>query len=36
LEHGTAAHDSSFVLLETAALRATVAAWATASATRRA
>ena len=31
LDHGAAAHDEAFVRLETAALRATVAAWATAS-----
>jgi len=29
LDHGDAAHDDEFVALETAALQATVAAWAT-------
>ena len=35
LDHGTAEHDEDFIALETAAIQATVAAWATASATRR-
>jgi AcrR family transcriptional regulator len=35
LDHGAAAHDDEFLALETAALRATVAAWATASARPR-
>jgi len=35
LDHGTAAHDHAFVLLETAALHGTVAGWASASAQLR-
>jgi AcrR family transcriptional regulator len=34
LDHGDARHDGTFVALETAAIRATVAAWAAASAAR--
>jgi AcrR family transcriptional regulator len=36
LDHGTEEHDEDFIALETAAIQATVAAWATASAARRA
>ena len=36
LDHGDAAHDDDFIALETSALRATVAAWATTSSARRA
>ena len=36
LDHGDAAHDEDFIALETAAIRATVAAWATSSAALRA
>jgi len=35
LDHGDAAHDATFVALETAALQATVAAWATTSPANR-
>lgn len=34
LDHGAAAHDDDFIALEAAAIRATVAAWATTSAAR--
>ena len=36
LDHGDGAHDDDFIALETSAIRATVAAWATTSSARRA